>query len=323
MGLFDRFHRKTAEPAPAAPTKATLAPFTRLVIDGDVQVRLIEGAENSIGSDDGDVATLYRYDRDTLFIGGDRESTVIVGGNIINNIHGSCISSITQNGVSTHLNITDVAEGHSLSVSSNGQVMIDGRVVSKRGQSISIINGRVMEDGTGMVMQPRSCTIRIPKLPKVEVDAGNLHVQGFAGQAIVYRVAGNGNIRHDDMDTETAILKISGNGAMVLEMKEAGAILQRLDMTLSGNGDIRVRGRAQSADISLAGSGSIHLGDCPVAEARVSLSGSGDIRLNATDSVSGTLSGNAHLALVREPREWQLTVRGCSRVYVINREDTA
>ena len=82
MGLFDRFHRKTAEPAPAAPTKATLAPFTRLVINGDVQVRLIEGAENSIGSDDGDVATLYRYDRDTLFIGGDRESTVIVGGNI-------------------------------------------------------------------------------------------------------------------------------------------------------------------------------------------------------------------------------------------------
>ena len=322
MGLFDRFHRKTVEPAPAAPTKATLAPFTRLVIDGDVQVRLIEGAENSIGSDDGDVATLYRYDRDTLFIGGDRESTVIVGGNIINNIHGSCISSITQNGVSTHLNITDVAEGHSLSVS-NGQVMIDGQVVSKRGQSISIINGRVMEDGTGMVMQPRSCTIRIPKLPKVEVDAGNLHVQGFAGQAIVYRVAGNGNIRHDDMDTETAILKISGNGAMVLEMKEAGAILQRLDMTLSGNGDIRVRGRAQSADISLAGSGSIHLGDCPVAEARVSLSGSGDIRLNATDSVSGTLSGNAHLALVREPRERQLTVRGCSKVYVINREGTA
>ena len=172
-------------------------------------------------------------------------------------------------------------------------------------------------------MQPRSCTIRIPKLPKVEVDAGNLHVQGFARQAIVYRVAGNGNIRHDDMDTETAILKISGNGAMVLEMKEAGAILQRLDMTLSGNGDIRVRGRAQSADISMAGSGSIHLGDCPVAEARVSLSGSGDIRLNATDSGSGSLSGNTHLALVREPRERQLTVRGCSRVYVINREDTA
>ena len=327
MGLFDRFHRKTAKPAPAAPTKATLAPFTRLVIDGDVQVRLIEGAENSIGSDDGDVATLYRYDRDTLFIGGDRESTVIVGGNIINNIHGSCISSITQNGVSTHLNITDVAEGHSLSVSSNGQVMIDGQVVSKRGQSISIINGRVMEDGTGMVMQPRSCTIRTPQLPKIIVKAGSLHVQGFAGQAIDYCVAGSGNIRHDEADTATAKLKVCGSGDVLLGLHGFGrgkteSELQQLYAQLFGSGDIRVCGRAKSADISLSGSGSIHLGDCPVAEARVSLSGSGDIRLNATDSVSGTLIGDGQLALMQEPRERQLTIRGCV-VYVINREGTA
>lgn len=308
MGLFDRFHRKTAEPAPAAPTKATLAPFTRLVIDGDVQVRLIESAENNISSDDGDASSLCWHDVNTLHVGGNGEGTVVVGGNIINNIHGSFIGSITR---SRHLKLSDAPEGHSLSVSSNGQVMIDGR----------------MDDGTGMVIRPRSCTIRTPQLPKIIVKAGSLHVQGFAGQAIDYCVAGSGNIRHDEADTATAKLKVCGSGDVLLGLHGFGrgkteSELQQLHAQLFGSGDIRVCGRAKSADISLSGSGSIHLGDCPVAEARVSLSGSGDIRLNATDSVSGTLIGDGQLALMQEPRERQLTIRGCV-VYVINREGTA
>ena len=308
MGLFDRFHRKTAEPAPAAPTKATLAPFTRLVIDGDVQVRLIESAENNISSDDGDASSLCWHDVNTLHVGGNGEGTVVVGGNIINNIHGSFIGSITR---SRHLKLSDAPEGHSLSVSSNGQVMIDGR----------------MDDGTGMVIRPRSCTIRTPQLPKIIVKAGSLHVQGFAGQAIDYCVAGSGNIRHDEADTATAKLKVCGSGDVLLGLHGFGrgkteSELQQLYAQLFGSGDIRVCGRAKSDDISLSGSGSIHLGDCPVAEARVSLSGSGDIRLNATDSVSGTLIGDGQLALMQEPRERQLTIRGCV-VYVINREGTA
>ena len=308
MGLFDRFHRKTAEPAPAAPTKATLAPFTRLVIDGDVQVRLIESAENNISSDDGDASSLCWHDVNTLHVGGNGEGTVVVGGNIINNIHGSFIGSITR---SRHLKLSDAPEGHSLSVSSNGQVMIDGR----------------MDDGTGMVIRPRSCTIRTPQLPKIIVKAGSLHVQGFAGQAIDYCVAGSGNIRHDEADTATAKLKVCGSGDVLLGLHGFGrgkteSELQQLYAQLFGSGDIRVCGRAKSADISLRGSGSIHLGDCPVAEARVSLSGSGDIRLNATDSVSGTLIGDGQLALMQEPRERQLTIRGCV-VYVINREGIA
>ena len=308
MGLFDRFHRKTAEPAPAAPTKATLAPFTRLVIDGDVQVRLIESAENNISSDDGDASSLCWHDVNTLHVGGNGEGTVVVGGNIINNIHGSFIGSITR---SRHLKLSDAPEGHSLSVSSNGQVMTDGR----------------MDDGTGMVIRPRSCTIRTPQLPKIIVKAGSLHVQGFAGQAIDYCVAGSGNIRHDEADTATAKLKVCGSGDVLLGLHGFGrgkteSELQQLYAQLFGSGDIRVCGRAKSADISLSGSGSIHLGDCPVAEARVSLSGSGDIRLNATDSVSGTLIGDGQLALMQEPRERQLTIRGCV-VYVINREGTA
>lgn len=327
MGLFDRFSRRTAEPTPTTAKTATLAPFTRLVIDGSVQVQLIEGPESCISSDDCDASSLCRHDLDTLHVGGNGESTVVVGGNIINNIHGSFIGSITQNGASKHLKLSDVPEGHSVSVSSNGQVMIDGRVVSKTGQSVSIINGRVMDDGTGMVIRPRSCTIRTPQLPKITVKAGSLHVQGFAGQAIDYCVAGNGNIRHDEADTATAKLKVCGSGDVLLGVGGFGrgkseSELQQLYAQLFGSGDIRVCGRAKSADISLRGSGSIHLGDCPVAEARVSLSGSGDIRLNATDSVSGTLIGDGQLALMQEPRERQLTIRGCV-VYVINREGIA
>ena len=189
-----------------------------------------------------------------------------------------------------------------------------------------MIDGR-MDDGTGMVIRPRSCTIRTPQLPKIIVKAGSLHVQGFAGQAIDYCVAGSGNIRHDEADTASAKLKVCGSGDVLLGLHGFGrgkteSELQQLHAQLFGSGDIRVCGRAKSADISLSGSGSIHLGDCPVAEARVSLSGSGDIRLNATDSVSGTLIGDGQLALMQEPRERQLTIRGCV-VYVINREGTA
>jgi len=324
MGLFDRFSRLTAEPTPTTAKTATLAPFTCLVIDGRVQVQLIESPESCISSDDGDASSLCWHDVNTLHVGGNGEGTVVVGGNIINNIHGSLIGSITR---SRHLKLSDAPEGHSVSVSSNGQVMIDGRVVSKTGQSVSIINGRVMDDGTGMVIRPRSCTIRTPQLPKIIVKAGSLHVQGFAGQAIDYCVAGSGNIRHDEADTATAKLKVCGSGDVLLGLHGFGrgkteSELQQLHAQLFGSGDIRVCGRAKSADISLSGSGSIHLGDCPVAEARVSLSGSGDIRLNATDSVSGTLIGDGQLALMQEPRERQLTIRGCV-VYVINREGTA
>ena len=178
MGLFDRFSRRTAEPTPTTAKTATLAPFTCLVIDGRVQVQLIESPESCISSDDGDASSLCWHDVNKLHVGGNGEGTVVVGGNIINNIHGSFIGSITR---SRHLKLSDAPEGHSLSVSSNGQVMIDGR----------------MDDGTGMVIRPRSCTIRTPQLPKIIVKAGSLHVQGFAGQAIDYCVAGSGTIRHE------------------------------------------------------------------------------------------------------------------------------
>lgn len=236
MGLFDRFRHRATEETPTAPLMATLAPFTRLVIDGDVQVRLIESTENSISSDNSDTAALCRHDRDTLYIGDNEMFIITRTGNSMEAIGGGRIDTIM------------VDKGNSF--------IGDSNITARRLAGSS--NNRLREKSA----QLRSCTIRVPQLPKVRLKSGSLHVQGFAGQTIDYCVAGTG-------------------------------------------------------------SGSIHLGDCPVAEARVSLLGSGNIRLDAADSVSGTLRGNAQLALVREPRERRLTVRGCSRVYVINRGDTA
>ena len=288
MGLFDWFSRRTAEQTPTTSNTATLAPFTRLVIDGSVQAQLIESTESCISSDDGDTASLCWHDLDTLYVSGNRESAFVEDGNIISLFPSNFIGSIEQ----------------------------------KCGS-----NGQVMDDGTGMVIRARSCTIRTSQLPKITVRAGSLHVQGFAGQAIDYCVAGNGNIRHDGADTAIAKLKVCGSGDVLVGLHRRGpgitaSEVQQLYARIFGSGDIRVCGRAKTADISLIGSGSIHLGDCPVAEAKVSLSGSGDIRLNATDSVSGTLIGGGQLALMQEPRERQLTIRGCV-VYVINREGTA
>lgn len=294
MGLFDRFRHRATEETPTAPLMATLAPFTRLVIDGDVQVRLIESTENSISSDNSDTAALCRHDRDTLYIGDNEMFIITRTGNSMEAIGGGRIDTIM------------VDKGNSFIGDSN----ITARLLA--GSS----NNRLREKSA----QLRSCTIRVPQLPKVRLKSGSLHVQGFAGQTIDYCVAGSGSIRHDGADAATAKLEICSRGDMLLGWHRLED--RQLDAQIFGSGDIRIRGRAQSADISLTGSGSIHLGDCPVAEARVSLLGSGNIRLDAADSVSGTLSGG-QLALMREPRERRLTVRECSRVYVINREDTA
>lgn len=81
--------------------------------------------------------------------------------------------------------------------------------------------------------------------------------------------------------------KLSGSGNMSVENSRAKAV----DLSLTGAGNMTVRGVADTVNAQLTGSGSMDAVALPAREVTVSLSGAGNITASASELATGTLSG--------------------------------
>lgn len=81
--------------------------------------------------------------------------------------------------------------------------------------------------------------------------------------------------------------KLSGSGTMTIENSRAKAV----DLSLTGAGNLKVRGTADTLNAHLSGSGSMDAVALAAREVTVSLTGAGNIAASASELATGTLSG--------------------------------
>ena len=101
-------------------------------------------------------------------------------------------------------------------------------------------------------------------------------------------LAGTGNFTADQMRGDDVEVKIAGSGNLNIANVEA----KKLETKIAGSGDAIVSGKVESADFSVAGSGSIDAQKLTTTDADVSIAGSGDVRLNATGKVKAKVAGS-------------------------------
>lgn len=104
-------------------------------------------------------------------------------------------------------------------------------------------------------------------------------------------LAGSGDFTADRMTGDDVAVKVAGSGSLNIANVEA----KKLETKIAGSGDAIVSGKVESADFSVAGSGSIDAQKLTTTDAEVSIAGSGDVRLNATGKVKAKVAGSGDI----------------------------
>jgi hypothetical protein len=76
---------------------------------------------------------------------------------------------------------------------------------------------------------------------------------------------------------------------------------EKLDLNISGSGDISCTGDVESLSFSLAGSGSLDAEKLNCKSAEIAISGSGEATVNATDSLTAAIAGSGDVRYLGTP----------------------
>jgi hypothetical protein len=113
----------------------------------------------------------------------------------------------------------------------------------------------------------------------VYVAAKDLNAIAVSGSGDVYFKEG---IRANSLR-----LKVSGSGDMYGRVE-----VKTLESGISGSGDVKLAGRAENSAVSVSGSGDFEARGLATVNTIVHVSGSGDASINASNSVSASVSGS-------------------------------
>ncbi len=133
--------------------------------------------------------------------------------------------------------------------------------------------------GEGWSEHDKGATIRVT-LPALRhavlAGSGNMRIDEMGGEKIEAIVSGSGNLSIARIDARVARLALAGSGNLSARGKAGSA-----DVSIAGSGDVLAEQLAsETASISIAGSGNASVGASR--QARVSILGSGDATVKGT-----------------------------------------
>lgn len=99
---------------------------------------------------------------------------------------------------------------------------------------------------------------------------------------------------------------ISGSGNIEI----ANHNFDKLDLQISGSGNIHAAGTADSLETKVSGSGSIDCEDLQAKSVIVSIPGSGDVSVWAADSLDISISGSGNVEYYGKPTRFQERIQG-------------
>lgn len=88
----------------------------------------------------------------------------------------------------------------------------------------------------------------------------------------------------------------------------------KLDLDLSGSGDVDGMGHTKALSLTLSGSGDADLGDLVAADAKVAIRGSGDADINATHQADIDISGSGDVSFSGKPVTVNTNITGSGNV---------
>lgn len=135
-------------------------------------------------------------------------------------------------------------------------------------------------------------TVSAPSVNTVALrGSGNIDIPGiFTPEHARLSVSGSGNIKVNDLESESLEISLSG----------------------SGNADI-YNGSTDHVDIKISGSGNVNVSNVEARTAKTETSGSGSIRLWATEDLEATISGSGSVLYKGSPAV-EANISGSGRV---------
>ncbi|MBA2588025.1 MAG: DUF2807 domain-containing protein [Alphaproteobacteria bacterium] len=125
-------------------------------------------------------------------------------------------------------------------------------------------------------------------------------------------VSGSGAVEADALVKGDAELKVSGSGHINFGTLQAS----NLTAKISGSGTIDGRGRADTLDLNMSGSG--RFADIASNRASVTMSGSGRATIAARDEAHVRISGSATVRMPTKPAQLDVSVSGSGHVITAN-----
>lgn len=119
-------------------------------------------------------------------------------------------------------------------------------------------------------------------------------------------IVGEGKFSNDGK----TVCKLSGSGNIQL----AFAKLKEVEVGISGSGNIRLSGSANTLEAHISGSGNADCSDVNCEDASAIIIGSGNIKLNANKSVNASISGSGNVSYKGAAGDVKKHVSGSGRL---------
>ncbi len=119
-------------------------------------------------------------------------------------------------------------------------------------------------------------------------------------------IIGEGKFSNNDKSH----FKLSGSG----NIKFSFAKIKEVEAGISGSGNIRLSGSANSVEAHISGSGNVDGSDLICDDATVHVSGSGNVKLNANKSVDASINGSGNVTYKGAATDVKKHVSGSGRL---------
>ncbi|MFL5297959.1 MAG: GIN domain-containing protein [Phenylobacterium sp.] len=113
--------------------------------------------------------------------------------------------------------------------------------------------------------------------------------------------------------------EISGSGKIAI----AAYKQDKLDLRISGNGQITAAGEARDVSVDVSGSGQADLATLAAKTADVEIHGSGEATLAPTDAAKVEISGSGDVTLLTHPPKLESNISGSGRLHTEDRSPSA
>lgn len=161
-----------------------------------------------------------------------------------------------------------------------------------------------VKDGKLIIKVKDMITIKPSVNVKVHVSMKTISAINQSGSG---SISGSGDFTND-VKTK---FNISGSGSINL----AFAKFNGASINMSGSGAIELKGSiAQNLEVSQSGSGRVNCLQAPCENVIANLTGSGNIKVNATKSISGHISGSGHISYTGDATLVSTKVYGSGRI---------
>jgi len=139
---------------------------------------------------------------------------------------------------------------------------------------------------------------------------GDLKSEVNAG-IISFTIGGGGDlILRSKEKTSDAVIDINGGGDMEVELNT-----EKLKCKVSGGGDADISGQANEFEINLNGGGDLNAGTLLTRTTSFNVSGGSDIHVNASQQLTGYISGGGDVYYSGSPEKISVDAKGGSEIH--------